>query len=301
MFLLKAARAAPGNVRLLNAAAQAAQRAGQMDEAVRLAERAIALAPQEGTLLGTLATIYLEVGRTHEASEAAAAFVQRAPLDQGALALQATAWRLLGDPRHGALYDYEAFVYDAELATPSGWPNLPAYLADLAEMLIAEHRYSTHPFSQSILHGTQAVDILQLDHPAARALPEALDPPIRRYLDQLGTGADPLRSRNTGRYRFHGLWSIRQKAGGFHINHVHPQGWISSACYVQVPANTSNRAGWIKFGEPGSRTLPPLEAEHAVEPAPGKLVLFPSYMWHGTIPFTGDDTRLTFAFDLLPA
>jgi hypothetical protein len=30
-------------------------------------------------------------------------------------------------------------------------------------------------------------------------------------------------------------------------------------------------------------------------------VLFPSYMWHGTVPFGGDTTRLTIAFDIVPA
>ena len=31
-----------------------------------------------------------------------------------------------------------------------------------------------------------------------------------------------------------------------------------------------------------------------------RLALFPSYMWHGTVPFTGAKPRLTFAFDLVP-
>jgi hypothetical protein len=32
------------------------------------------------------------------------------------------------------------------------------------------------------------------------------------------------------------------------------------------------------------------------------LALFPSYMWHGTVPFSGapDDRRLTIAFDAVP-
>ena len=33
----------------------------------------------------------------------------------------------------------------------------------------------------------------------------------------------------------------------------------------------------------------------------GRLVLFPSYMWHGTTPITGDAPRLTIAFDAVPA
>jgi hypothetical protein len=36
---------------------------------------------------------------------------------------------------------------------------------------------------------------------------------------------------------------------------------------------------------------------HAVQPAEGRLVLFPSYMWHGTLPIRGDEPRMTIAFD----
>jgi hypothetical protein len=59
--------------------------------------------------------------------------------------------------------------------------------------------------------------------------------------------------------------------------------------------------GWLKFGEPGVRTEPPLPPEHFVKPEPGLLALFPSYMWHGTVPFSGPDPRLTIAFDVVPA
>jgi hypothetical protein len=31
------------------------------------------------------------------------------------------------------------------------------------------------------------------------------------------------------------------------------------------------------------------------------LVLFPSYMYHGTTPFDGEDYRTTIAFDVVPA
>jgi hypothetical protein len=44
-----------------------------------------------------------------------------------------------------------------------------------------------------------------------------------------------------------------------------------------------------------------MAAEHHVEPEVGRLVLFPSYMWHGTVPFSGDDHRMTIAFDVAPA
>ena len=79
-------------------------------------------------------------------------------------------------------------------------------------------------------------------------------------------------------------------------------GWISSAFYIDLPPEEPDdpHAGWIKFGEPGVKTWPELGPEHYVKPEPGLLVMFPSYMWHGTAPFRTGDRRLTIAFDLHP-
>ncbi|MEO9213905.1 MAG: putative 2OG-Fe(II) oxygenase, partial [Caulobacteraceae bacterium] len=115
-------------------------------------------------------------------------------------------------------------------------------------------------------------------------------------------GDDPVRSRNTGDYRFNGAWSVRLRPDGYHADHLHPMGWLSSACYIALPgAVERGHEGWLKFGQPGVRTEPPLAPEYFVKPEPGLLVLFPSWMWHGTVPFSGDEPRLTVAFDIVPA
>ena len=84
---------------------------------------------------------------------------------------------------------------------------------------------------------------------------------------------------------------------------MHSEGWISSAYYVTVPKETEDRDarnGWIKFGEP-SLDLPLKDAiRRAVQPMPGRLVLFPSYVWHGTIPLQASSARTTIAFDAIP-
>ena len=94
------------------------------------------------------------------------------------------------------------------------------------------------------------------------------------------------------------------RSGGHHADHVHPHGWLSSACYIALPPTigdgTSAREGWLRFGRPGVKTVPPLEADHFVKPRPGLLVLFPAYMWHGVEPFVSDQSRLSVAFDVVP-
>jgi hypothetical protein len=72
---------------------------------------------------------------------------------------------------------------------------------------------------------------------------------------------------------------------------------------VSVPdevADENSRSGWLKFGEP-RYPAPGALAERVVKPEAGLLVLFPSYMWHGTTPIHGPLPRTTIAFDAVPA
>ena len=272
------------------------------DQALIHAERAAALAPGQLEALNALCLANLAVGRAQAAADLAGALRQRMPLDQQAIALQATAWRLLGDPRYGELHDYASMVRSWTIDTPSGWPSLEAFLRDLAHSLQQRHSLRTHPVGQSLRHGVQTQQRLDRSRdPVIRAFFQAIDGPIRRHLQALGSGPDPLRARNTGGYRFEGAWSVRLRPDGYHTDHLHAKGWLSSACYIALPqAVERGHEGWLKFGQPGVPTEPALAAETFVKPEPGKLVLFPSYIWHGTAPFTGDESRLTIAFDLLP-
>jgi hypothetical protein len=63
--------------------------------------------------------------------------------------------------------------------------------------------------------------------------------------------------------------------------------------------DAAQRSGWLKFGEPRYE-VPGADAAHLVKPEAGLLVLFPSYMWHGTNPIYGSEARTTIAFDALP-
>ena len=83
---------------------------------------------------------------------------------------------------------------------------------------------------------------------------------------------------------------------------MHPLGWISSALYVALPHRApveAEDAGWLTLGEPDRKLGVDLPPWRKVEPEPARLVLFPSWMWHGTVPFP-EGERLTVAFDVAP-
>lgn len=303
-LLAMAAQRLPDDVFILLAAAQAALERDDLAEAERLALAAERRAPDRPGVLNELAIVYLAQGRGDLALAKARRGLEVAPSDQSLWGWAATAARAVGDPLHRELYDYERMVGVYQLEPPAGWTSLDAFLGDLAATLRRLHLFHEHPSAQSLRHGTQTMFRLTgSDDPALRGFFEALDKPIRQHIAAMGEGRDPVRARNTGDYRIEGAWSIRLRRGGFHKDHFHPQGWLSSAFYVETPdaaLDTPDKQGWIRFGQPPFRTVPPLPAEHFVRPIPGRLVLFPSYMWHGTVPFTTDEHRMTIAFDAVP-
>ena len=273
--------------------------------ALKLAQQAMRAQPNNPTARKLLCAAYLGVGEGAAALTECAILLQTTPDDQYLIAMQVTALRLLNDPRYEALCDYDKMVLSQALETPPGWSDLISFLTDLISRLNALHNPHGHRLLyQSLRQGTETTqDLSRSQDPVIQALFHSFAAPIARYRDHIGQGQDPLRRRNRGASRFNGSWSVRLHRAGYHTSHVHPRGWISSACYIQLP--DSMRAGHtaegiLSFGAPGMITTPSLEAEFSLQPEVGQLVLFPSYFWHGTLPFHSEQPRLTVAFDVVP-
>jgi uncharacterized protein (TIGR02466 family) len=300
-----AMRLYPGSARLKLDAVRLATDAGRPDEALALAEPALAAAPGDPGALQAATVARLAAGHAEQAVASAEALRKAAPDDQLAIALLATAWRAAGDARYRELYAYEDLVRTWRIETPSGWPSQDAFLKALQERLKAAIPYRAHPLDQSTRNAVQTRgDLTGSTDPVIRAFFASVGKLISAHIEALGPGDDPVRRRRSGSWRFHGAWSVLQRAGGRHVDHVHPRGWLSSAFYVATPEQAlggEDRPGWIRFGKPGLATAQDMPAEHFVRPEAGMLVLFPSYMWHGTNPFATDEQRMTVAFDVVPA
>ncbi len=276
------------------------QDAGRYDDALAAAQRAAGDNTDYGAHVDLLIDPMLCLGRADEAMPWIELARRSAPLNQWYIAMEATAARLLGDERYERLYDYERFVKPYEVEAPNGWSSTEEFRRDLNAALVARHQFNAQPLDQSLRNGTQTPRGLLGDpDPIIKAFLEAILKPIAEYRAHIGTGADhPMTERNRGDLRMTGCWSVRLHKDGFHVNHVHSEGWMSSAYYAEVPSevNDDDHSGWIQFGEPRF-PVPGATAEKFVKPKAGTLVLFPSSMWHGTVPITGDDARMTIAFD----
>jgi tetratricopeptide (TPR) repeat protein len=212
----------------------------------------------------------------------------------------ALAWRLREDARSDWLEGDPRFVRQFDLT--AALPPLDTLADELRKLHIAKGEY----VDQSVRGGTQTDGpLLSRVNPVIRQLRQAIVGAVETFIAEL-PGSDsyhPLLSRRRDRrVRFAGSWSVRLRSGGRHANHVHPQGWISSALYVALPERTagdSEDAGWLTIGQPQDQLGLDLDPRTKIEPRPGLLVLFPSWMWHGTVPFAGGE-RLTVAFDVRP-
>ncbi len=287
--------AAPRDVPLLLQAAHLCAEMGNAAGALQFAREADGLAPTDIAAGFGLCEALLAAGELAEADRIAAVLRAAQPRNQYAIALQATAWRLAGDPRYAQLHRYDTLVAAQRLAIPRGWTSLDAFLHDAAAELESMHAFTTHPLQQSVRGGSQLpLNAPELSRPAIAALFAGIGAAIEGYLAKRGPAAG---------FAISGAWSVRLRSGGYHTDHVHPEGWISSACYIALPsgmAGASEHAGWLRLGKPGIATAPALEADHHVKPEPGLLVLFPAYMWHGVEPFESPEPRLSVAFDVVP-
>ena len=97
-------------------------------------------------------------------------------------------------------------------------------------------------------------------------------------------------------------WIINLNTGGSLKRHIHKEGWLSGSLYLNVPDKKNPNEGDIVFSLNGETY--PTDGKYYVENIvglkTGDMVLFPSSIFHSTIPFSGDESRITLAFDIIP-
>jgi len=227
-------------------------------------------------------------------------------LDQRNLAFRGLCWRLAGDRRAANINDYERFVKRYEIPVPAGYSDIRAFNRALVGALEPLHKaQAQHPLNQTLRGGTQTHgNLFERKIREVQQARASIEQCIHRYIEEMDDDLEhPFLSRKRERFRFSGSWSCRLGQQGFHTNHIHMEGWISPSYYVSPPdvdGEGDGHAGWIRFGETNINLG---EREHIgkiLQPKEGHLVLFPSYMFHGTVPFPSNEVRTTIAFDVMP-
>jgi len=206
-------------------------------------------------------------------------------------------WRLQSDVRADWLDGNPLFIQTFDL------DYSPVERLELVDLLRQLHIARAPRIEQSVRGGTQTERQLFFRHESIILITKAkIIEAIQSYIAALPPidASHPLLGAARSRILFEGSWSVRLQGRGFHVSHTHPKGWISSAFYVSLPDIEhlgSAPAGWIQFGTPPRALNLDLAPYAKIQPKIGRLVLFPSTMWHSTVPFD-DGERLAIAFDV---
>jgi len=121
---------------------------------------------------------------------------------------------------------------------------------------------------------------------------------LARLLSRHAQGFAGASAMELGRKpRLDSLWVNLLKAGGHHSGHIHPHSIISGTFYVEVPTGS----GTIRFEDP---RLPMMMAAPSrpdsfvtVQPRPGLLLLWESWLRHEVLPGSGRGERLSISFN----
>ncbi len=275
------------------------------DEAAKVLDAALAHHVDDPVLFSRAAEVALLQGEPHKALALCGQGLAVNRYDQNCLANTSAALRMMEDERDEVLNDYDNLIQMFDLEAPEGFSRMEDFNAELCAALDHMHPETREYIDQSLRGGTQTPDhIFGAGHVLVERLEHRIAEALQRYIAALREdNTHPFLSRRSHHFHYAGSWSSRLKDHGFHVNHIHPEGWISSCYYAGVPDAVKDqraREGWIKFGEPGLDLVLKNPIRRAIQPVPGRLVLFPSYMWHGTNPFHDAAARTTVAFDVAP-
>jgi tetratricopeptide (TPR) repeat protein len=199
---------------------------------------------------------------------------------------------------------FNHLVEITDLPVPAGYTDKKAFLDALAEEIT--HNPTLSPDSRgSSLHGGKKVRCLR--QPGAVAI-EGLLTNIKHAVDAYERRVAGLPyGFATGRpaHVQLGSWAVVFGGEDHQRSHWHHRGWLSGVFYVTAPRPSGVKAyrGPLVLGalDSSDQEIEPPWGTLDVEPVPGRLVMFPSYVPHATLPTGIEDARITVGFDVIPA
>ena len=253
-----------------------------------------------------LAMLDFQAERSQEAFDFAEQMLANGVIHARVLGVRPLALAKLGrmDDAHEA-FGFDTFLHQLIPSPPPAWPTIEAFNRDLATELLG------HPGIRYERYGAASAHTWRIDEPSlarSRVVPE-LQKLIQReasaYVARLPAAGHPwLRDRPSSAFLHN--WCVITDGDGYEEWHVHQNGWLSGAYYVDVPefiVNGEGPEGCVAFGLPPGIVGEDRHAEFGIRmfrPRSGLLMLFPAHSFHRTFAHKGDRRRICFAFDIAP-
>jgi uncharacterized protein (TIGR02466 family) len=192
--------------------------------------------------------------------------------------------------------DYVQLTQIQELSTPDS-PFLRQLLDDVKHLSIAERKQGR------LYYGIQSAgNLLQRSEPSFQTLAALIRSKVMDYQKHFSGSDEALIRLFPKALEFASSWYLRMKQGGYLTSHIHEEGWISGCVYLQLPDKLEQHEGSFEYGVDGDG-YPRLHdnfPNRMVDQKVGDLVLFPSSLFHRTIPFHSEQERICIAFDIKP-
>lgn len=191
------------------------------------------------------------------------------------------------------------FVYHRSIPELApGSPLLAELLDNIAQTDIAERKQAR------LTNGKQSAgNLFKRPEPAFRTLGDLVKREFSHYQQQFQKADCALITHFPETLEFTSSWYVNMQKGGHLDAHIHEIGWISGAVYLAMPETDDPKEGAFEYGTHGDG-YPKLHDNfptNFIKPRVGDIVLFPSSLFHRTIPFNADAQRICVAFDLKPA
>jgi uncharacterized protein (TIGR02466 family) len=202
------------------------------------------------------------------------------------------------------LISLDRLVTIEELPAPTGYSDAQTFRRALAAEIEAN---PTLDGNRSGKAGHDSLQTRNLRQPGAVAIETLLDQirnAVDAYESRLLASDDPFARARPRQARLE-PWAMVSPSDGWQSPHIHPSGWLTGVYYVAAPRPNGANAyyGPLVLGAINSERLridPPWGVSE-IEPVPGRLVLFPSYLSHATLPSGVDGSRICVAFDVVDA
>ena len=207
------------------------------------------------------------------------------------------------DEEARAMLSLERLVRIWDLPVPNGYPDADAFLAAAAGEIRDNPTLIADPRGKSLRQGRRTRTLQVPGARAVRALLGAFQDCADAYeretasLDEAYLRARPARVRLTA-------WALVTRGEGHHLPHMHQDAWLSGVFFVAAPRRKDGgRDGPLVLGalDRAEGIANPPWGVRRIEPVPGRVVLFPSYVPHATEPTGSDLERISVAFDVVDA
>lgn len=286
--------------------AYAAQQMGRLKEAAETFDRAIEIDRHFEKAYSNYADLKLQQGDPEAALVICNEFLDRHPGNTELLAIKGVVLWDLGlaaDARH--LSDFARLIRPIQISPPDTYDGLDGFNVALSDHVESHPTLTYAPLSHATREGKHSGELLSEPMGPIADLERIIFDAVADYRRALPDDPNhPLLASPPKEFDL-SVWGVVMTAAGHQIPHIHPAAWLSGVYYPKVPdviqETDGAHTGWIEFGRPPAHYHNRHKPEtFAIKPEPGLMVLFPSYVYHHTVPFEGNGTRISIAFDLMP-